>query len=450
MSNEPSVSPSVRNLLIGGGLLIALVLAFPLARDTYRRSADDQHHAALAEDRTLDGAVSVTAPNDPATWTTFRGPMTAGTSTETGLLNAWPVDGPPEVFRRPIGGGHAGFVVTKGRAFTLEQRLEEEVVVAYDLVTGKQLWEFAYAARFSESMGGDGPRSTPTLDGDTLYSLGATGVLLAIDATTGTQRWRHNVLEELEAPNLQWALSASPLVLGDRVIVASSGIDSAGFVAYHTETGEELWTSDWLLQGYATPIAVTLAGQEQILHLAGEALVGIDPDTGDQLWSHPWATFKGIAASQPLLLGDDQIFVSTGYGAGSCMVKVTKTGDTWSTEQVWRTEFMANQFNSSVLVDGVVYGLHDGVLAAQDAATGAPLWEGERYGHGQLMYADGKLIVLADNGTLVLLPATRERPEEISRVAALNGRTWAVPTLAGGRLLVRNEREMVAYDLRAN
>ncbi len=430
-------------------LLIGGLAAGPTVRGWYRQSDNAAHTAALEASRAQQGEATVSDPDDPASWTDYRGPRGLGSSDEQQLVDGFGSAGPTELYRQPIGGGHAGFVVAKGRAVTIEQRRGDEVVSAYDLATGAELWTHAYAALFSESMGGDGPRATPTIEGDTVLALGATGFLHALSLDAGEVRWRHQVLDELGLANLQWGLAAAPLVVDGLVVVATSGIEGPGLVAYDLGTGEERWTSEWLLQGYSSPVVVELGGVRQILHLSGLALVGVDIHSGDILWRFGWDTFKGISAAQPLQIDGQRVFVSTGYDKGSVMVDIRPAGETWGAQALWKTKALRSAFNSPVVVDDTIFGLDEGVLVALSVADGSELWRGPRYGRGQLMYADGKLIVLSEDGEVVLVEATGEAHREVARARALTGRTWNVPALAGGRLLVRNEREMVAWDLRA-
>jgi outer membrane protein assembly factor BamB len=430
-----------------GVLVLAIVgmAAFPTVQAEWRRSADWEHAAQL------DGAAKASASAFVATvdgdWPAYRGPSRDGLSADVGLLASWPDDGPPEMWRRPVGGGHAGFVVGGGRAFTIEQRRDEEAVVAYDLASGAELWATSWSARFSESMGGDGPRATPTLDGGRVYAYGANGHLVAADAATGAVAWQHEVLADLGMPNLQWGMSSSPLVTERLVVVSTSGKEGPGLVAYDKASGEEVWTTEWLLQGYTSPVLVDIGGVSQILQLAGMSLVGIDPANGDILWSFEWETFKGISAAQPQLLAGDRVFICTGYDKGSALVQLSNDGG-WSASATWTEPSLQCQFNSAVILDETIYALSDGRLVAHDLADGSRLWRGDRYGNGQLMYADGGLLVVGEDGLFARVRASGDAFEEQGRVRALDGRTWAVPALAGGRLLVRNEREAAAYDLR--
>lgn len=423
------------------GMGIVGMLAWPSVSAEFRRSADWAHAAQIDAARAA-GAAEFSG-EDAGGWSAYRGPRRDGLSAETGLLATWPDGGPPEVWRVPVGGGHAGVAIEHGRVYTLEQRRDDEVLAAYDLATGAELWSHGWPARFSEAAGGDGPRSTPTVHDGSVYAYGAHGHLVAVDALTGERRWSHEVLEELELANLQWGLASSPLVVDGMVVVATSGIDGPGLIAFDAASGEEKWITEWMPQGYVSPTVEEIGGVRQIMHFAGSSLIGLDIATGDVRWSHAWKTFRNITASQPVRVGS-RVLISSGYGVGSRLVDVEDDNPS----VVWESQELACHFNSPVVLDGTIYALSDNHLVAHDFETGARRWKGFRFGAGQLMAADGGLIVVGEGGTVGWVLATPESYQEQGRVKALQGRTWAVPGLAGGRLVVRNEREMVAYDLR--
>ncbi len=385
----------------------------------------------------------------PPYWTDFRGPRRDGHYDERPLLTEWPIDGPPRLWRQPCGGGYASFVVTRGIAYTIEQRREQEVVVAYDLDTGRELWVHAYDALFSEWMGGDGPRATPTCYKDLIYSLGATGELRCLSATTGTALWQKNRLTDTGARNLRWGLSCSPLVLDQAVVVlGGNGTDNQGVVAYDTLSGRKLWSVLSDDMAYTSPMFVTLAGQPQLLVVTGRRAVGLDPDSRRILWEYPWQVPYDNAIAVPVLVGTNRFLLSAGYGVGAAMVEVKKNGEQFVADTAWRNRNLKTKFNAAVYWDGYLYGLDEGVLACVDARTGERVWRDGRYGYGQLLLADGNLIVLGGDGQLALVEASPRGWFEKSKVQALRGKTWNVPALACGRLLVRNAAEMACFDLR--
>jgi len=406
--------------------------------------------AAPVDDAAASRATSADADPYPAAlafWTDFRGPRRDGRYAHTPIRTNWPAEGLPRLWRQPIGGGYASFTAADGRAFTIEQRREQEVVAAYDVKTGRELWTDAWNAYFTEPMGGDGPRATPTWHEGRVYALGATGELRCLDAATGTLIWRRNILEDAGATNLSWAMAASPLIVDEKVIVQPGGSPGRSVVAYHKMTGELVWSALDDVQAYTSPMLVTLGGARQILAVTASRVVGLGVEDGALLWEYPWVIPTVPNIAQPIELGNDRLFLSASYGHGAAVVELGRTGDRLRVETVWRNTRMKNKFSSSVLHDGYIYGLDDAILACIDPRTGELKWKGGRYGYGQVLLAGGHLIVLTERGDLVLVRATPERHEELARFSAIAGKTWNVPAIVDGRLLVRNSNEMAAFEL---
>ena len=397
-----------------------------------------------------DRVVTPAAPeaDRAAYWTDFRGARRDGHYDEQPIRTDWPADGWPPVWKQPVGGGYASFVVAHGRAFTIEQRGDEEVAAAYDVATGRELWTNRWRATFRERMGGDGPRATPTWADGRVYVLGGTGELRCLDDETGRVLWRTNMLDDARASNLQWGMAAAPLVVDDTVVVLPGGRNGQSVVAYDRTTGARVWSALDDQQAYSSPMLVTLAGVRQILVFSASRLVGLTTDGRQLLWEYPWKTSFDINASQPLVVGENRVFVSTGYGTGAAVIELTPSGSALGVREVWRNIRMKNQFTSSVLHDGFIYGLDESILACVDAATGELRWKGGRYGYGQLLLASGHLIVLTEGGELALVRATPDGHQELARHPALEGKSWNHPAMSGGYLLVRNVAEMAAFDLR--
>jgi len=378
-------------------------------------------------------------------WSDFRGARRDGHYTAGPILTDWA--GLRPLWRQPIGGGYASFVVADGRAFTIEQRGNEEVAAAYDVLSGRELWTNAWAATFIESMGGPGPRATPTVHDGTVFALGATGELRALDASNGKVRWRANILEDADAANLNWGMAASPLVVGDAVLTVPGGANNRSIVAYDRATGRVAWSALDDQAAYSSPMRVTLAGVDQVVVFLATRVVGLSPDRGALLWEFPWSKQSNVAA-QPVAVGDNRVFVSTGDGAGGALIEVSRDGDRLVPREVWRTHRMKNDFTSSVHHDGFIYGLDQGILACIDAASGDLKWKGGRYGNGQVLVASGHLVITTEDGEVVLVRATPAGHQELQRIPAVEGRTWNHPALADGFLLVRNAEQMTVFDLR--
>ena len=384
-----------------------------------------------------------------AYWTDYRGPNRDGLYDQQPIRTHWEDGRLPELWRRKIGGGYASMVVAKGRIYTIEQRREREVVACYDLASGTEIWSQGWEALFQEGLGGNGPRATPTWREGRIYALGATGELHVFDAHNGKPVWNVNILEDNDALNLTWAMSASPLIVDEKVITLPGGPGGQSVVAYHKDTGEPVWRSLDDGQAYTAPMAATLAGRKQLLIVSGKRLMGLTIEDGSLLWEYPWRTSFDANCSQPAVVDENHVFISAGYGHGSALVKVTSEGGGFAVEEIWSNKRMKSKFNPPVLYKGHVYGLDEGILQAIDVRTGAQKWKGGRYGYGQVLLADGHLIVLSEKGEVALVKATPEGHRELAKFPAIQGKTWNHPAISDGKLLVRNQTEMACYDLSA-
>ncbi len=392
----------------------------------------------------VDGARLAQAAEVPQ----FFGPGRDGVVRGARLARDWKAHPPKELWRQAIGEGWSAFAVVQGLAYTQEQRGAEEWVSCYDLFSGALRWSHADAVRFSQWQSGDGPHATPTVVEGRVYTYGATGLLNCLDAATGAAIWQRAVLEEHQLGNLEWGLSASPLVMGDRVVVSGGKQMSSVLFAYDRRTGAPLWKGGYDSATYASPMAATLAGREVILASHARALTAHDPATGDVLLAYAWGMSKWPKASQPVLVGGDRVLVSAGYGMG-CKLLQIKAGEAGrlEAEEVWSHMKLKTQFNSVAELGGYVYGLDDGKLCCLEVATGERLWKEGRFASGQSLLVDDLVIVQSESGSVHLAKAQPSGYEELGRVEALSSKTWNHPVLAGRFLLVRNDREAVCYEL---
>ena len=379
-------------------------------------------------------------------WTNFRGPNRDGRYDEMAVKTNWPAGGLKQLWKQPVGLGFSSFVVADGVAYTIEQRRKQEVVTAYNVETGRELWAHGWDAQFTDTTG-DGPRATPTWHEGRIYAQGATGELRCLDAKTGKLIWRRDIIGENGAEVLQWGMAGSPLIVDDKVVVMPGGGGGKSVVAYHKLTGAPVWKSQGDRASYTSPMLVTLAGRRQVLIVSANRTLALAPEDGALLWSHTWDTSMGINVSQPIMLDPNHFFISAGYGKGASLVEVQAAGGKFNTRALWENINLKSKFNSPVYHNGHVYGLDEGILTCVDAQTGERKWKGGRYGYGQLLAASGHLIVLTDAGEVVLVKADPAAYTEVTKFAALRGKTWNVPAIAGGRLLVRNDTEMACYSL---
>jgi outer membrane protein assembly factor BamB len=366
-----------------------------------------------------------------------------GVYSGTPILAAWPSSGLQQLWRRPVGGGYASMTVAQGLVFTIEQRRDQETVAAYELSSGRERWTSSWKAFFQESMGGDGPRATPSYSDGRVYALGATGEFRCLDAATGRLLWRKNILEEAGAANLNWGMAASPLIVDSLVVV----MPGKGVTAFDKMTGTRKWSSLDDMAAYTAPMVATLAGTRQIVAVTASRVTGITIDEGMLLWEFPWKTEYDVNSTLPLIVDANRFVMSAGYGHGASLVEVTSSGGALAAKELWHNNNMKSKFNNVVLHEGVVYGLDEGIMAAVEVSTGKRLWKGGRYGYGQILLAGSHIVVLTESGDVALVKATRERHEEVSKFEALSGKTWNVPAIAQGILLVRNTTDMAAYRI---
>lgn len=379
-------------------------------------------------------------------WPGFRGPGRDGVVRGVRVATDWSASPPVELWRRPVGPGWSSFAVQGDLFYTQEQRGDEEVVACYDLPTGQPVWAHRDAARFWESTGGAGPRATPSLGDGRVYTLGATGVVNALDAGDGAVVWSRDAASDTGAKLPGWGFAGSPLLVDDLVVVATSG----RLAAYDRATGAVRWSARSGGGGYSSPQLATLGGARQVVLLNGSGAVGVAPATGAELWKHAW---PGDGIVQPALTADGDVLLGSGSGMGGATgvrrVAVTPGPGGWTTLERWASAGLKPHFNDFVVHAGHAYGFDGGLLACIDLADGRRRWKGGRYGHGQLvLLADqGLLLVLSEKGGLALVAASPDEFRELARSGAIEGKTWNHPALAGDVLLVRNAEEMAAFRL---
>jgi outer membrane protein assembly factor BamB len=377
----------------------------------------------------------------------FLGPDRNAVLRGVHLAPTWNVEPPDEVWRRSMGSGWAGFAVADGLAVTQEQRGGQGYVVAYDLETGKPRWSHAAGSGFRSTLAGDGPRATPTLHEGRVYAYGVDGRLRALDLASGRLLFERDILGENNGRAPDHGIASSPLVIDGLVVVVAGGPNGRSLVAHDAETGESRWGGGDDGAGYSSPMVATLAGVRQIVVFNLGGLAGHDPATGEVLWKDRWPA-RPEKVSQPVVLGDDRLFVSMGYGVGGRLVQITRRpGGGLDANVLWETRRLKAKFTQVVEHEGFLYGLDEGVLVCLDPADGERRWKRGRYGHGQILLVDDLLLLQTEDGEVVLIDPNPEELHELVRFRAVEGKTWATPALAGDLLLVRSEREAACYRL---
>jgi outer membrane protein assembly factor BamB len=472
---------------VSGGLAAAILLALATLR-IERVSGDLVPEFAFrwqaSRDTMLPSAAAAARATSQAgsTWTAtagdfprFLGPNGNASLPDVAIGSDWQTNPPRLVWRQPIGAGWSGFATFGKHAVTLEQRGDDEAITCYSLQTGELEWIVAVPTRHETVLGGVGPRSTPTIREGVVYATGATGWLHAIDGATGTVRWRKDVLADLgidravHAAAVAWGRAGSPLVTDSLVIVPAGGPRqgvaaaadgtaatdpaTAAFVslaAYDRSTGERVWLAGTEQIAYASPQLFSVAGREFVLTVNEAHVAAYNPGTGEAVWQFPWPGHSNSDAScsQPHPLDGNRLFISKGYGVGAAVFAINHSDAGWLIEPVWQqANLLKTKFTNVAIHAGHAYGLSDGILECVRLTDGKRAWKRGRYGQGQVLLVGETLLVQAESGEVVAVPATPERPTELGRLDAIEGQTWNNLCLAGNLLLVRNAEEAACYEL---
>jgi outer membrane protein assembly factor BamB len=400
----------------------------------------------------------------PEPWRTWGGPRGNFTSAATGLADKWPEDGPPRLWTRTIGDGYSGISAENGVLYTAYRRGAEDVVVAMEEASGKTLWETKYAAPFSNAGGPNiapGPYAMPQIIGDRIVMASGTGLILSLDKRTGRIVWQHDVYGEYGGTRLGFGYSCHALPYKDTLIVLVGG--RAGLlsrlmggtgtaaVAFKQSDGAVVWQNLSFDNAHSSPLLITVDGQPQVVALLAQEVIGFSPDNGAELWRHPHETPYGLAISQPVWGPDNVLFVSSAYGSGSRALELHQRGGATTVKELWANPRLQLHFGSAIRVGDYVYlsDAYNGpaIMTAVEVKTGKAAWQRRLFAKAQLLAADGKLIVLDEDGTLALAAATPQSLEVLSMASLLKKTAWTPPTLVGTRLYVRDRSTLMALDL---
>jgi len=383
-----------------------------------------------------------------ADWPQWRGPKRDGISGERGLLKDWPAAGPPVAWRATgTGTGYSSFSAAKGRLYTLGARGGTEYLMAYDTESGKKLWEIPHGRLFSNDQG-DGPRSTPTVDGDRLYTFGASGDLSVVDAATGKVFWKMNLLDKFGGTNIRWGLSESPLVLSDRILVSPGG-RGASIVALSKTDGSVIWKSLGDEPGYSSAVLHEANGVRQAIYFTGERALGVDVETGKLLWSYNQVANQTANIATPIVRGN-YVFLSSAYGTGAALLELTPAPNKVTARQVYFTRDMRNHHATSVLIGDYLYGFSDAILMAMKFDSGQVAWRDRSVGKGSVVFADDRLYLYSEQGVVGLAEASPTGYREHGRfqIRAGSAPTWSHPVVSNGKLFIRDQDNIYAFDVR--
>jgi outer membrane protein assembly factor BamB len=453
-SDEPAAPPAAPDVVPTPAA--AANAAAPAASPAGTPRADAPAAGATPRDARAEAPVTAAAATPPkpaadairaAAWPGFRGAARDGVVRGVRIETDWSRRPPAELWRRKIGPGWSSFAVLGDLIYTQEQRGEDEIVSAHSLKTGQPVWRHRDPARFYESNGGTGPRATPTVSGGRVYTLGATGIVNALDARTGARIWSRNAASDTQKEVPDWGLAGSPLVIGDTVVLAVAG----RLVAYDANSGEQRWLGPAGGGGYSSPHLATIGGVPQILLTRGARTLSVKPADGSQLWEQ--STGQPVTSIlQPAVTPEGDVLVASGDAMGGTGIRrltVAHADGSWTVQERWASRGLKPYFNDFVVHKGHAYGFDGSILACIELAGGERKWKGGRYGHGQLLLFPDQdvLLVLSEDGELALVKAAPDQFTELARAPAMHAKTWNHPVLVGDMLLVRNGEEMVAFRL---
>jgi len=406
----------------------------------------------LRERRLFLLAVVLLAGTASAQWSQWGGPNRDFHSPAKGLAEKWPEDGPKKIWERPLGEGYSSIVADGGRLFTMYRKGNDEVIVALKADTGVTEWEHQYPAPAFEKMEtrfGKGPNSTPTIEGDKIYTLGVSGMLLALNKSTGKPAWSHDLVKEYQAKPPEFGFSTSPLAYKGSLILPVGGT-TWGVAAFNLADGKLLWHKHDFVNVYSSPVLIKVGDEDQIALLVAEKVVGLDPKTGALLWSEPVANQFKTNILTPVWGTDQLLYVSTGE-VGSMGLKLSKADGKTKVEKVWKNEKMQCSQGSVIRIGDHIYGssgaMGPAFVTAINAKTGEVAWQERGFAKATLIHADGKLLLLDEDGVLAMAPADPKAWNVTSKANILQAKAWTVPTLVDKNLYLRDKKNIMALNL---
>jgi outer membrane protein assembly factor BamB len=386
-------------------------------------------------------------------WPQWGGPQRNFKSEAKGLAATWPATGPRRLWQRELGEGYSGIAAEHTMLFTMYRRGENEIVVALDAATGKTIWEYSYAAPFSpeyDMSNGPGPHATPLVVGNFVFTSGATGKLHCLAKKSGKVLWSHDLINEFHGTLRVNGYSCSPVAYKDKIVMMVGG-QASSLIAFNQKNGSVVWKKHDFKNSTSSPIIINVDGQDQLVAFMYGEVVGVDPNDGNLLWTRPHPVDFGLNTSTPVWGPDNLLFISSGYDGGSRVIKLTRTGDKTTTEELWAHRLMRVHFSNAIRVGDVVYGssgdFGPAPFTAIDVKTGKVLWRNRTFPRASVLLADGRFIILDEDGDLLLATPTAEGLTVTSKVELLSKQSWTVPSLAGTRLYLRDRKNVMALEL---
>ena len=400
----------------------------------------------------LAAAALLTAGEKEPSWTQWGGPHQEFQATGGTLAAQWPETGPRKLWSRDLGDGYSSILAENGRLYTMYRSGEREAVVCLDAATGKTVWEHTYASAPAEGhvhQFGDGPRSTPLIAGDTIYAVGVAGTMHALDKATGKVRWSLELWKDLGGSKLEHGYASSPVEFGDTVIVLVGG-EGHAIVALNKKDGQPRWKSGDFKNSYSSPRVLDLAGRQQLVAFMADEVVGLDPAKGSVLWTYAHENQWGQNISLPIRVDERRVFISSPQAGAKCL-ELTPSGETFQVAEVWSTRKIQFYHVNTVRAGDWLYGSTGTnaptFMAALNLKTGEIAWRERGYGKANCVGADGRLIILDEDGVLYLTTASPESLVLHSKTELMSKVSWTVPTIVGHTLYARDKGQILAVDL---
>ncbi len=389
-----------------------------------------------------------------ADWPQWGGPHRDFKSDVRGLAVSWPATGPRRLWIRALGDGYSAIAAESGKLYTMYRSGMQDVVVALEAATGKTVWEYRYDAPFTgeyELEQGPGPRSMPLVVGNQVYAVGATGKLHCLNKQSGKVVWAHDLVHEFNGTVRVRGYSCNPIAYKNTVILMVGGTGHA-IMAFNQKDGTVAWKKQDFDNSYSSPLLIKVDGQDQLVAFMSGEIIGVDPNKGDLLWRNPHPNENGVNVSLPVWGEDNLLFFSSGYDGGSRVLKLTRTGNKTAVEQIWASKLMRIHFGNAIRIGNYLYAssgdFGPAPFTAIDIRTGQVMWRNRGLARATAVLADGRLILLDEDGQLALATATPEGLTINSRIELLTSYAWTVPTLAGTTLYVRDRKNVMALDLK--
>ena len=377
----------------------------------------------------------------------YQGPERDGILSGPAVSDDWKLSPPKEIWRRPIAPSWSGFAIAGRIAVTMEQFGEMEAVTAYELMDGQPIWTNSYSAKYNTTIGGEGPRATPTVVGDAVYTFGGSGILSATRLSDGKPIWSHNVLKDSGVTKVpDWGQTGAPLVVDNLVVVPTGARNDKSLQAFDAQTGVLRWSGGDDEMSYSSPTLLKISGHRQILIFNNNEMTAHNPTNGVVLWKNRWQG-QYPKVTLPVLLSESKILLSSGYGAGAEVLELTQEAGAWKVQSIWKTNQLKSKFGNIIPYEGSIYGLDDGIMVCLNPSNGQRRWKDGRYGHGQMLLLKDRLLITSETGDLVLVNPSPETWIEVAKIKVFDDKSWNPPAVAGDFVLMRNHREAALYQL---